>query len=56
MARYYLAVDLGTTHVKAALAGEDGRLGPVVCRDTPVYTPFDGASEMDMEETWQLFC
>lgn len=52
----YLAVDLGTTHLKAALAGRDGRLGEMVCRDTPVHTPFEGASEMDMEETWRVFC
>ena len=56
MKERYLAVDLGTTHLKAALAGRDGRLERVVCRDTPVRVPFEGASEMEMEETWQVFC
>ena len=52
---YFLAVDIGTTQIKAAIVDEFGLMIDLVSEGNHVYHPHDGWSEMDMEEIWQKF-
>jgi sugar (pentulose or hexulose) kinase len=49
----FLAIDSGTSRMKAALIGQQNNLIDIVAADLTVLHPFDGASEADMDETWQ---
>ena len=52
----FLAVDSGTTRMKAALLDARGRSRDLVGADLAVSQPFDGACEMDMQVVWNTFC
>ena len=52
----YMGIDAGTTRLKLALYDENMRLIGSSSRDTKIYAPENGASEMDMDELWQLLC
>lgn len=52
----YLAIDAGTTNIKAALINGEGDLLAMVSCGTQVLTPFEDASEMDMQALWQQLC
>jgi sugar (pentulose or hexulose) kinase len=52
----FLAVDSGTTRMKAALLDARGRKRALVDCSLPVSHPFDGASEMDMPSVWAALC
>jgi len=51
--RTVLAIDLGTSHVKAALVGEDGRIEACATRTLEVLYPQPGWAEQDPEGWWQ---
>lgn len=53
---YYLGVDAGTSKVKAAIISQDGRQIDMESSRVEIHRPFSGASEMDMEELWEVFC
>jgi sugar (pentulose or hexulose) kinase len=52
----FLAVDAGTTRLKAALLDARGRQRDQAGASLPPSYPFDGASEMDMEAVWDALC
>jgi sugar (pentulose or hexulose) kinase len=52
----FLAVDSGTTRMKAALLDGRGRLRDLAGTDLPVRYPADGACEMDPEAVWDALC
>ena len=54
MATYLLGIDNGSTMVKAALFGLDGREVAVAARKVDLLAPQPGWSEVDMEALWQL--
>lgn len=56
MPNCFLAVDIGTTQIKAAIMDEQNRTVGLVSEANHVYSPHDGWSEIDMEEIWQKFC
>ncbi len=56
MPNCFLAVDIGTTQIKAAIVDQAGRIADLAGEANHVYRPHDGWSEMDMEEIWQKFC
>lgn len=49
---YFIAVDAGTTKIKAAVVAGSGRFIDMESIDTKVIMPFGGACEMDMEDVW----
>ncbi len=51
-----LAVDAGTTRMKAALMDATGRVVTLESLDVNVMHPFEGASEVDMQGFWETFC
>ena len=51
--RTILAIDLGTSHVKAALVREDGRIEACATRTIEVLYPKPGWAEQDPEGWWQ---
>lgn len=56
MDKMYLAVDAGTSVVKAALGDNDGSVLDVAACRLAMGSPKDGWCEMDMEEVWQAVC
>ena len=52
--KHYLAVDAGTTRIKAGLFNEEGSLIGMTSRFARISMPNRGWCEMDMEELWQL--
>ena len=52
----FLAIDSGTSRMKAALIDEQNKLVDLVAADLTVLHPFDGASEADMDATWEALC
>lgn len=52
--KHYLAVDAGTTRIKAGLFNEEGSLIGMTSRFVKISMPSRGWCEMDMEELWQL--
>lgn len=52
----FLAVDSGTSRMKVALIDEKNTFIDLVTADLQVLHPFDGASEADMEKTWDTLC
>lgn len=51
-----VAIDAGTTKIKAGLVDIDGRLIDLVSVDNDVISPFAGAFEMDMDKVWDKVC
>lgn len=51
-----LGMDVGTTNIKVILADSCGIILDSACCATAVQMPFDGASEMDMDDLWQRLC
>ncbi|TVY08397.1 FGGY-family carbohydrate kinase [Paenibacillus cremeus] len=49
----FLGIDMGTTHCKAGLVTEDGRLAAVASRPTPVHSTSDGGCAYDPDVLWQ---
>ena len=56
MPNCFLAVDIGTTQIKAAIMDEQNQTVGLVSEANRVYSPHDGWSEIDMEEIWLKFC
>ena len=52
----YMGIDAGTTKLKLMLYDQDMREIGSSSRDTVIYIPENGASEIDMNELWQAFC
>lgn len=52
----FLGIDAGTTQIKAALIDFDGMLVDMASMPVKVMSPFEGASEMDMNDLWEVFC
>ncbi|MEE4608010.1 MAG: FGGY-family carbohydrate kinase [Desulfobacteraceae bacterium] len=51
--RYVLAIDLGSSDLKAALVGEDGRMVATAARPNRTELLPDGGAEQDAAEWWQ---
>lgn len=51
-----LGMDVGTTKIKVVLADSNGNIIDIACSDAEVKRPFEGASEMDMEDLWRKLC
>jgi len=51
-----LGIDAGTTKIKAGLVDCDGKLIDMESRNCGQFSPFEGASEMDMDRTWDTVC
>ena len=51
-----MGVDAGTTKLKLMLYDSEMNVIGSASRDTVVYTPEPGASEIDMNELWNSFC
>ncbi|MDI3481838.1 MAG: hypothetical protein PWQ97_1493 [Tepidanaerobacteraceae bacterium] len=51
-----LGIDAGTTKIKAGLVDADGNLIDMESEICEVFSPFEGASEMDMDRTWEIVC
>ncbi|GFI62111.1 L-xylulose/3-keto-L-gulonate kinase [Clostridiales bacterium] len=49
---YFLAVDAGTTKIKAAIVAGSGRFIDMESVDAKVIMPFGGSCEMDMNDVW----
>jgi sugar (pentulose or hexulose) kinase len=54
--RYVLAVDAGTSMMKAAVFDRDGNQVAFAEKPMTVLHPFEGACEMDMDAVWAAFC
>jgi len=54
--RVFLAIDSGTTKLKAALVAEGGQVLCLACRATQVLKPAEGYCEMDMDALYGLLC
>lgn len=52
----YLGIDAGTTSLKLMLYDSSMREISSASRDTVIYMPENGASEIDMDELWNLLC
>jgi sugar (pentulose or hexulose) kinase len=52
----FLAIDSGTSRMKAALFDEKSELIDIVAADLTVLHPFNGTSEADMNKTWETLC
>ena len=52
----YMGVDAGTTKLKLMLYDNSLREIGSASRDTVIYMPENGASEIDMDELWQSLC
>ena len=52
----FLAVDSGTSRMKAALLDQKGQIAALESCDIASIHPFNGASEADMGLTWRSFC
>jgi sugar (pentulose or hexulose) kinase len=52
----YMGVDAGTTKLKLVLYNQDMQIIGSSSRDTKIYIPENGASEIDMNELWQAMC
>ncbi len=52
----FLAIDAGTTIVKAALTGIDGEVIDVVSHKLDILMPKQGWCEMNMNTVWQAVC
>ena len=52
----YLGIDAGTTGLKLMLYDSDMREIGTASRNTVIYMPENGASEIDMDELWALVC
>jgi xylulokinase len=50
---YLLGIDLGTSSVRAALVGADGRVAGIAGREYPIQTPHPDWAEQDPETWWQ---
>ncbi len=48
-----LAIDAGTTHIKAGLFNREGKIVRIANRDTPVETAGEGYRIIDPERLWQ---
>ncbi|MCR4429491.1 MAG: FGGY family carbohydrate kinase [Tepidanaerobacteraceae bacterium] len=51
-----LGIDAGTTKIKAGLVDADGNLIDMESEICEVLSPFEGAYEMDMGNTWEIVC
>lgn len=54
--RTYLGIDAGTTGLKLMLYDSGMREIGAASRNTVIYMPENGASEIDMDELWTLLC
>lgn len=52
--QYFLVMDAGTTSVKAGLISLDGKIADIQSEPANVIMPFAGATEMDMDEVWEV--
>lgn len=52
----YMGIDAGTTKLKLMLYGADMKEIGSSSRDTHIYIPENGASEIDMDELWAALC
>ena len=52
----YMGIDAGTTKLKLMLYDQDMHEIGSSSRDTVIYIPENGASEIDMNELWQSLC
>ena len=52
----YLGIDAGTTSLKLMLYSADMKEIGSASRDTVIYMPENGASEIDMDELWASLC
>ena len=53
---YFLGIDGGTSYIKAAIMDQNFNLIDEERQNVTIYTPFEGASEIDMNEYWQCMC
>ncbi len=51
-----LGMDVGTTNIKVVLADSDGSIIDMESGSAEVKMPFEGASEMDMDDLWNRLC
>jgi sugar (pentulose or hexulose) kinase len=52
--KHYLAIDAGTTRIKAGLVDETGKLIGLKDKSIAISMPKQGWCEMDMEELWEI--
>ena len=52
--QYFLVMDAGTTSIKAGLISLDGKFADIQNEPAQVLMPFSGASEMDMNDVWEV--
>ena len=52
--QYFLVMDAGTTSIKAGLISIDGKFADIQNEPAQVLMPFSGASEMDMNDVWEV--
>ena len=52
----YMGIDAGTTKLKLMLYNQDMQEIGSSSRDTVIYMPENGASEIDMNELWRALC
>ena len=52
--QYFLVMDAGTTSIKAGLISMDGKFADIQSEPAQVLMPFSGASEMDMNDVWEV--
>ncbi|MBQ1418715.1 MAG: carbohydrate kinase, partial [Firmicutes bacterium] len=52
--QYFLVMDAGTTSIKAGLISIDGTFADIQNEPAQVLMPFSGASEMDMNDVWEV--
>jgi len=50
--KYFIALDAGTTSIKAAIISSEGKFVDVRDEPSEVLMPFNGACEMDMTKVW----
>lgn len=52
--QYFLVMDAGTTSIKAGLISMDGKFVDIQNVPAEVLMPFSGASEMNMDDVWEV--
>jgi xylulokinase len=53
---YLIGVDVGTSSTKTAIRNAEGRLLAEASAEYPLYRPFPGWAEMNVEDWWQAVC
>lgn len=54
--QFFLGIDGGTSYIKASIMDSEFNLLDEEREYVSVYTPFDGASEIDMSDYWKRMC